>query len=72
MYDNLTLVEKIYKCNDKLEYKKLDYFLSHYYQNKNLEDLEPYQQEKILDWLISCKECEADNISSWALENGYF
>lgn len=69
------IIEEIYLIENSLKEKTLDYFLDKYYNGKTLEKLQPFQREKILKWMQSCAEREEmalDNISSWALEHGYF
>ena len=69
------IIEEIYLIENHLQEKTLDYFLDKYYGGKTLEKLQPFQREKILKWMQSCLEDEEmalDNISSWALEHGYF
>lgn len=71
----LTFVEKIYLIENGLNEKMLDIYLNKYYGGKTLEELQPFQQKKILTWMESCaerQEMALDNISSWALEHGYF
>lgn len=53
----------------------LNTFLNKYYGGKALEELQPFQQNKILSWMQSCAEREEmalGNINTWALQNGYF
>lgn len=71
----LTFVERIYLIENGLNEKMLNTFLNKYYGGKTLEELQPFQQKKILMWMESCaerQEMALDNISSWALEHGYF
>lgn len=70
----LSIAEKIYLIENALNKKMLNTFLNKYYGGKTLEELQPFQQKKILMWMESCaerEEMELDNISSWALEHGY-
>ena len=69
------IVEEIYLIENALEIKMLNTFLNKYYSGKTLEELQPFQQNKILSWMQSCAEREEmalDNINTWALQNGYF
>ena len=69
------IIEEIYLIENSLKEKTLNYFLDKYYGGKALEKLQLFQQKKILSWMKSCAEREEmalDNISSWALEHGYF
>ena len=71
----LSVVEEIYLIENGLNEKMLDIYLNKYYGGKTLEELQPFQQSKILSWMESCaerQEMALDNISSWALEHGYF
>lgn len=71
----LSVAEKIYLIENALETKMLNTFLNKYYGGKALEELQPFQQNKILSWMQSCAEREEmalDNINTWALQNGYF
>lgn len=71
----LSVVEEIYLIENGLNEKMLDIYLNKYYGGKTLEELQPFQQNKILSWMQSRMEREEmvlDNISSWALEHGYF
>lgn len=71
----LNIAEKIYLIENGLNEKMLNTYLNKYYGGKTLEELQPFQQKKILMWMESCMEREEmalDNISSWALEHGYF
>lgn len=71
----LSVVEEIYLIENGLNEKMLNTYLNKYYGGKTLEELQPFQQKKILMWMESCMEREEmalDNISSWALEHGYF
>lgn len=69
------IIEEIYLIENSLKEKTLNYFLDKYYSGKALEELQPFQQNKILSWMQSCAEREEmalDNINTWALQNGYF
>lgn len=69
------IIEEIYLIENVLEIKMLNTFLNKYYGRKALEELQPFQQNKILSWMQSCAEREEmalDNINTWALQNGYF
>ena len=71
----LNVVEEIYLIENGLNEKMLNTYLNKYYNGKTLEELQPFQQKKILTWMESCaerQEMALDNISSWALKNGYF
>ena len=71
----LRIAEEIYLIENALEIKMLNTFLNKYYGGKALEELQPFQQNKILSWMQSCAEREEmalDNINTWALQNGYF
>lgn len=71
----LSVVEEIYLIENGLNEKMLNIYLNKYYGGKALEKLQLFQQKKILSWMKSCAEREEmalDNISSWALEHGYF
>lgn len=71
----LSIAEEIYLIENALEIKMLNTFLNKYYGGKALEELQPFQQNKILSWMQSCAEREEmalDNINTWALQNGYF
>ena len=71
----LNVAEEIYLIENALEIKMLNKFLNKYYGGKALEELQPFQQNKILSWMQSCAEREEmalDNINTWALQNGYF
>lgn len=71
----LSIIEEIYLIENGLNEKMLDTYLNKYYGGKTLEELQPFQQKKILTWMESCaerQEMALDNISSWALEHGYF
>ena len=71
----LSVVEEIYLIENGLNEKMLNIYLNKYYGGKALEKLQPFQQNKILSWMQSCaerQEMALDNISSWALEHGYF
>lgn len=71
----LSVVEEIYLIENGLNEKMLNTYLNKYYGGKTLEELQPFQQNKILSWMQSRMEYEEmalDNISSWALEHGYF
>lgn len=71
----LSVVEEIYLIENGLNEKMLNTYLNKYYGGKTLEELQPFQQNKILSWMQSRMEREEmalDNISSWALEHGYF
>ena len=71
----LSVVEEIYLIENGLNEKMLNTYLNKYYNGKTLEELQPFQQNKILSWMQSRMEREEmalDNISSWALEHGYF
>ena len=71
----LSVIEKIYLIENGLNQKMLNTYLNKYYGGKTLEELQPFQQNKILSWMQSCaerQEMALDNISSWALEHGYF
>lgn len=68
-------IEEIYLIENGLNEKMLNTFLNKYYGGKALEELQPFQQNKILSWMQSCAEREEmalDNINTWALQNGYF
>lgn len=69
------IIEEIYLIENGLNEKMLNTYLNKYYGGKALEELQPFQQKKILNWMQSRMEHEEmalDNISSWALEHGYF
>nr|DAW79539.1 MAG TPA: hypothetical protein [Caudoviricetes sp.] len=69
------IVEEIYLIENALEIKILNTYLNKYYGGKALEELQPFQQNKILSWMQSRAEQEEmalDNINTWALQNGYF
>lgn len=69
------IIEKIYLIENGLNEKMLGIYLNKYYGGKTLEELQPFQQKKILMLMESRMEREEmalDNISSWALEHGYF
>lgn len=69
------VIEEIYLIENGLNEKMLNTFLNKYYGGKALEELQPFQQNKILSWMQSCAEREEmalDNINTWALQNGYF
>ena len=69
------IIEEIYLIENGLNEKMLNTYLNKYYGGKTLEELQPFQQNKILSWMQSRmerEEMELDNISSWALEHGYF
>lgn len=69
------IIEEIYLIENGLNEKMLNTYLNKYYGGKTLEELQPFQQKKILMWMQSRMEREEmalDNISSWALEHGYF
>lgn len=71
----LNVVEEIYLIENGLNEKMLNTYLNKYYGEKTLEELQSFQQNKILSWMQSRmerEEMELDNISSWALEHGYF
>ena len=71
----LSVVEEIYLIENGLNEKMLNTYLNKYYGGKTLEELQPFQQKKILSWMqsrIEYEEMALDNISSWALEHGYF
>ena len=71
----LSVIEEIYLIENGLNEKMLDIYLNKYYGGKTLEELKQFQQKKILSWMESCaerQEMALDNISSWALEHGYF
>ena len=71
----LSVVEEIYLIENGLNEKMLNTYLNKYYGGKTLEELQPFQQKKILNWMQSRmerQEMALDNISSWALEHGYF
>ena len=71
----LNVIEKIYLIENGLNEKMLNTYLNKYYGGKELEELQPFQQNKILSWMQSCAEREEmgeDNINTWALQNGYF
>lgn len=71
----LSITEEIYLIENALETKMLSTYLNKYYGGKALEELQPFQQEKILSWMRShaeYKEMALDNINTWALEHGYF
>lgn len=71
----LSVAEEIYLIENAIEIKMLNTFLNKYYGGKALEELQPFQQNKILSWMQSCAEREEmalDNINTWALQNGYF
>ena len=70
-----SVAEEIYLIENALEIKMLNTYLNKYYGGKTLEELQPFQQNKILSWMQSCAEREEmalDNINTWALEHGYF
>lgn len=69
------IIEEIYLIENALEIKMLNTFLNKYYGGKTLEELQPFQREKILKWMqsrVEDEEMNDDRISSWALEHGYF
>lgn len=69
------IIEEIYLIENALEIKMLNTFLNKYYGGKTLEELQPFQREKILSWMqsrVEDEEMNDDRISSWALEHGYF
>ncbi len=69
------IIEEIYLIENGLNEKMLNTYLNKYYGGKTLEELQPFQRNKILSWMQSRMEREEmalDNISSWALEHGYF
>lgn len=69
------IIKEIYLIENALEIKMLNTYLNKYYSGKALEELQPFQQNKILSWMQSCAEHEEmalDNINTWALQNGYF
>lgn len=69
------IIEEIYLIENTLEIKMLNTFLNKYYGGKALEELQPFQREKILKWMqsrVEDEEMNDDRISSWALEHGYF
>ena len=71
----LSVIEEIYLIENGLNEKMLNIYLNKYYGGKTLEELQPFQQNKILSWMQSCaerQEMALENISSWALEHGYF
>lgn len=71
----LSVIEEIYLIENGLDEKMLNTYLNKYYGGKTLEELQPFQQNKILSWMQSCAEREEmalDNINTWALEHGYF
>lgn len=71
----LSVVEEIYLIENGLNEKMFNTYLNKYYGGKTLGELQPFQQNKILSWMQSCaerQEMALDNISSWALEHGYF
>lgn len=71
----LSVIKEIYLIENGLNEKMLNTFLNKYYGGKMLEELQPFQQNKILSWMQSRmerEEMELDNISLWALEHGYF
>ena len=71
----LSIIDKIYLIENGLNEKMLNTYLNKYYGGKTLEELQPFQQNKILSWMQSCAEREEmgeDNINTWALEHGYF
>lgn len=71
----LSVIEEIYLIENGLNEKMLNTYLNKYYGGKALEELQPFQQNKILSWMQSCaerQEMALDNISTWALEHGYF
>ena len=71
----LSIIDKIYLIENGLNKKMLNTYLNKYYGGKTLEELQPFQQNKILSWMQSCAEREEmalDNINTWALEHGYF
>ena len=71
----LSVIEEIYLIENGLNEKMLNTYLNKYYGGKTLEELQPFQQNKILSWMQSCAEREEmafDNINTWALQNGYF
>lgn len=71
----LSIIEEIYLIENGLNEKMLNIYLNKYYGGKALEELQPFQQNKILSWMQSRMEYEEmalDNINTWALEYGYF
>ena len=54
----LSVVEEIYLIENGLNEKMLDAYLNKYYGGKTLEELQPFQQNKILSWMQSCAERE--------------
>ena len=69
------IIEEIYLIENALEIKMLNTYLNKYYGGKTLEELQPFQREKILKWMqsrVEDEEMNDDRISSWALEHGYF
>lgn len=71
----LSIIEEIYLIENGLNEKMLNIYLNKYYGGKALEELQPFQQNKILSWMQSRMEYEEmalDNINTWALQNGYF
>ena len=71
----ISVIEEIYLIENGLNEKMLNTYLNKYYGGKMLEELQPFQQNKILSWMQSCAEREEmalDNINTWALQNGYF
>ena len=69
------IIKEIYLIENALEIKMLNTYLNKYYGGKALEELQLFQQNKILSWMQSCAEREEmalDNINTWALQNGYF
>ena len=71
----ISVIEEIYLIENGLNEKMLNIYLNKYYGGKTLEELQPFQQNKILSWMQSCaerQEMALDNINTWALQNGYF
>lgn len=71
----LSIIEEIYLIENGLNEKMLNIYLNKYYGGKALEELQPFQQNKILSWMQSRMEYEEmalDNINTWDLQNGYF
>lgn len=69
------IIKEIYLIENALEIKMLNTYLNKYYGGKALEELQPFQQNKILSWMqsrVEDEEMNDDRISSWALEHGYF
>lgn len=62
-----SVVEEIYFIENALDEKTLNVYLNKYYGGKTLEELQPFQQKKILSWMQSCaerQESALDNINT--------